>query len=255
MRFRIALALSLSIILVVMASWNRFAVAEKSATGISLVENTPTSEEVYSELLRTYTETSTTTTSSETKPLSGTDLIGRQLIMDYVDLASNGQATKANLNLLAIKYAESVPTLISAPKIGYFDIKTVANSAENIKNYADQLGVLYDSHSRRITAIFSGETYVSTEDQIIFPFAQQAVTAYEDISSQLRDLPTPLALALSHVDLINNHLASVAAMKSLSEAGDDPMLGMAGLITFNENMDKEIIILQEMDKIFKTNAI
>ena len=252
----IAISLFISIILIGGAFWTRID-ASKNEAGLIAVANQDPNEDFYKDVFLnpSVDPTPVSTSTAPQGPLTGTDLVGRQLIIDYVDLTSMGQASDINIELLAERYAESIPTLVNSQKIDYFDIKTVPNNLESLKKYSDDLGQIYIKYSGKMSAAPTASLSSETLNSSYYLFAQEIGDASDLIAGELKNLSVPLSLATLHLELANTHLLNSSAAKNIQENQDDPLSSLAGLIILNENLDKEIHTLQEIDKIFKANGI
>jgi len=257
MSFRIALALSLSVILVGVASWNRFIGIEKVNPTISVVENTNTEaqDKYYQELIKGYTESSTST---PTKKLTGTDLIGRQMIIDYVDLSTSGQASVQNIDALAQRYVENIPTLNNAPKASILDIKVVSNNQTNFQSYSNALVSIqtqyandannsYDLNNKNLDINNLGKSY--------YNFSKSMSFVYKKVADRLMETPVPGSLVQKHLELINIYLSSSSAMEAMSKTEEDPATSFAGIIALKENVTRENSVLSDILKILKENNV
>src|SRR3989344_5484480 len=98
MRSRTILAVILSLVLVIGASLTRLNKNSYNSATLTAVER-PLASNEYEDLIKNYLENTPTSTSTPAD-LTNTDLIGRQLLTDYLNLNSAGQATDANINTL-----------------------------------------------------------------------------------------------------------------------------------------------------------
>lgn len=141
MRNRVAFALFLSLLLVGTATWMRSEnYSENPSYSLTEVKNTSPKDDSFS--IESFLGIKENKAESEEVELSKTDIIGRQLILDYVELATSGQATEANIAALAERYVESIPNLNTVTKISPFDVKSVANNLANFQRYNDEASII-----------------------------------------------------------------------------------------------------------------
>ena len=256
MRFRLALALSLSLLLIGVATWDRFAAPyEYKAPSVVAIEQFGINGDSYEAVVQDFTEPkSEEVTPPSTEPLSNTDIVGRQMIMDYITIAAGGQATEANLTNLANQYVSSLPALLTFHKISYADLKTVSNAKENLRSYADAFDQIYIEHSTRINNVLAGSNIVVSPENY-YALIGKSSSMYEDLSLELKNLPVPLLLASTHAELVNIELSSAAATKAVLKMEEDPATGFAGLIHIGANLDHEISLLKEIEQILKANGV
>ena len=254
MSFRIALALSLSVILVGVASWDRFIGVEKSNPTISIVENTNTEaqDKYYQELMKGYTETSTSTA---TKKLTGTDLIGRQMIIDYVDLSTSGQASSDNINALAERYVESIPTLNNARKASILDIKVVSNSKTSFQNYSNEISSIQSQYAKDTDNLYNKNPNINELGKAYYGFSSSMSTIYNELANKLMETPVPGSLVQKHLELINIYLSNASAVEAMSKTEEDPATSFAGIIALKENTNREGLVLNEILKILTENNV
>jgi len=238
MQINIAVALAVSLVLIGGATFNRFANNKTASPTLSVVNNPIESKE---ELLKAYLTNTKSTTTEES--LTGTDLVGRQLMIDYLNLASRGQADPDSLAVLVDRYVESIPTLNQKRQISYADIKIGVNSKESFQLYANKLESIYQKYS------------IPPSAEADYEFLATTATSYEGRAQELMGLTVPAKLALAHLGLVNSSLSNSSAFKAMAGAEQDPMTAMAGLSVMNSGLDKEVEILKEISQILKFNGI
>jgi hypothetical protein len=258
MRFRLALALSLSGLLILGAFWSRFSTTKYVQSEVITVEQSEISNGYDEELLAEFLKPKTSTTTIESKPLSNTELIGRGLVLDYVSLATKGQATEANLASLANKYVGGVPnSLNKATVINISDLQTVPKTKNSLQNYADQITSIHQVYATSIIQAQKGkkvQNLTALNPDLYFLTAAFA-QAYTEAANKLRNLPVPLGLVSSHLKLTNSYFSSASAMKALSETEKDSASAFAGLLVLNGNLKQESLLLTEISQILTSNGI
>lgn len=256
MRFRLALAFSVSLLLIGAASWSRLAKADKPEPSIVAVEQKAAENKYISDVFNnTLEEDMATSSSVSTEPLTGTDLVGRQLIMDYLGLASNGQATEVNIAALADRYAESIPTLNSAPTVRYDEIKVVPNNQANFQHYAEEMTKIHGEYVSTMLEAAPNISDTSSSVSDFYPFAGTAHTIYSNTARKMAGISVPATLGEAHIKLVNIYLSSAAGMKALSLANTDSASAFAGLIVMSENNKEEKTLLDEIGRALESHGI
>lgn len=255
MQFRLALALSVSLLLIGVASWSRFTTLEKMPTDIVAVEQLELTDEDYDEILGDFTEPKTASTTSPEIPLTNTDLLGRQLIMDYLGFAADGEATENDIVNLANKYVEGLPTLSASTVINYSDIKTVPDTKSNFQKYTDALTKIHDEYGEKMSRAQNSVSNFSTMSPELYSLYLTMSNTYTNTASKLRGLPVPASLAYMHLALVNNFFSNAAATNAMYKADEDPATAFAGLITLGENVNKESTLLNQIGQILTSNGI
>lgn len=236
----IAAALAVSVILIGGATSARFASHKKTEPTLSAVSNPIESKD---NLISAYLKNSTSTR-AEAENLTGTDLVGRQLILDYIALARAGEATPNNLSALAERYTESIPTLLVPTTVSYFDLKIVSNSQVNLGNYSKALDKIYRNYASEILRVDSQD-----------PQFELMADTYSSAAIELKSLSAPSALADSHLILVNIYLENTTAANALSNYQNDPARSFAGLIVIRNNAEKEQETLGKIKAILDENGI
>ena len=247
------ISLGVSVILIGGAFFTRH-ISGSSASGATLtVVNTKnTNSDVIPDTNIPSIEPSAVGTS--TKPLTNTDLVSRQLLSDYIGLASNGQDSEVNITNLADKYADRIPTLISAPTVQIGDIHIVPNTKANFQSYSQATTQIITTYAQTIKSNPNFGSSVSSGSNIS-SIARTFSKAYGEAALKLKALATPEAIVVSHQKLINSFLSSAAASDAMAQGYADSATTFAGLVIFNKNLKDEPIIFGEIDKILKANGV
>ncbi len=250
MKSGISVALVLSVLLIGGASWYRFS-QPTTYDGLVAIERKEMSDKQYKDMLDTFLNTSSST--AETENLNGTDLIGRQLILDYVGLARDGQASPENLSLLAENYVDSLPTLISAQKIYYTDLQVVANNTGNYQKYSDEMENIYQDYSSGLFNSYSERDYLSETDGGAAMYLKMA-EVYQETADRMKSLAIPEEISQNHLALINLYLENAAAMSSVSKSQTDAASSFAGVVTISGNLEKEQGLLDQIEEVVIDNV-
>jgi hypothetical protein len=256
MKSGIILAIVVSLFMVGGAVWKRSSATGKSAPTIITVETFGNDEESYEEYLREFLSPSEVGRAAphESNP-SAADMIGRQMIMDYIGLASSGGAGAASIDLLAERYVESIPTLNKAAVISLADIRAVPNTKGNFKNYADEITVIYKTYVESMNKARLPENNINILNPGFYSSTFAISMAYAEAAAKLKSMQVPGALAQAHLQLTNSYASSAWAMDSVSKADEDSANAFAGLIILNESVRKEEELLKEIARILTANGI
>lgn len=256
MRFNLALAVSLSIILIGVASWSRFRTTNYIQPELIAIEQLGANSDDYETILHDFLEPETVgMASTSDSQFSNTDLIGQKLVLDYISLAANGQATEASLISLANQYVESIPALNKAEVLSTLNIKTVPNTQINFQKYADALTKIYGEYVENINKVQMAGSNLENLNPVFYSATINLSNTYTTTALKLKDLSVPIVLLSPHLKLLNNYLSSASAMEAVSKTEQDPVASFAGLITLKENTDKEEVLLNEIGQILISNGI
>jgi len=245
MRIKTAFALCLSILLVGTTTYWRISTVQYVKPVLATVEQLDAYGISDKDFLKDFTEPKAEKAPANEKSLSQTDIIGRQMIMDYIALAASGEADATSINNLANEYISLIPKLNGPGKITYDEVKTAPNIKESFQYYSDELAKIYIAHTEHLnTAGISPET-----------FAQSANISYRQIVYELENLAVPFPLVPVHTELVNLQLSNLSAAESIIKGDEDPIVAFAGFVAINENLEKEIAVLKKIEQVLKNNSV
>ncbi|MBI2086791.1 MAG: hypothetical protein HYT69_01305 [Candidatus Zambryskibacteria bacterium] len=243
MHARINLALFVSIFLIGSALWIRLSDGATVNYELTLVE--PSAKE--DGLLDYFLKPESNAVATAVKSLPKTDLLGQQLILEYVDLATSGQSSEETIATLAEKYIDGIPGLTTAQIINSTDLNIVSDSKESFQKYADEIIKIHQKYSESIQKKYSG-IEIGVLDSTLYSLTSDTSTIYSDTASKLKNMVVPSALATLHVELINTYLLNTESMKAIANTETDSAKAFAGLISLSNSTNREVAILSEISR-------
>ena len=250
----IYLAIFTSLSLISFAVWGRIDDKKSEKLGLLVVPSNSGEINDYEEVANDYL-LKTPPSSAPSENLSSTDLIGRQMVADYMALSANGKATSENINSLAEKYVESIPSLISPEQFSLFDLKIVTNNKANFGLYAEKVMQIYREYASELLSIQSGGGVSTLLASGSGEAASKMNLAYAGTARKLKEISTPQAVSQLHLNLVNLYLENAAAMKSISTLNVDPANAFAGLILMSGNINEEAQLLGGIEQVLTANGI
>ncbi len=251
MHRHLGLALSFSALLIGGATWFRFASAENFSPTLSVVNDAPTSISEVS-----IVDSPITSGNSASANLTTTDLVGRQLVSDYLSLASNGQATDENINSLVGNFATNLSNLNSFKLYSSIDLVIVPDSKTSLEAYGASVSRIYKKYhdaAGRVVATAGPLTEVESKN---FSSAMVALAdLYKKSSEELKTVPTPSSLAEAHLKLVNNYISSSNALTAVANVNKDSTTAYAALSTQTENSAEETLIFSTIQTKLLGNGI
>jgi len=254
MRLNLALALSVALLLIGGAAWYRLSLTSSTSYNLAVVEPTLTNED-YDEITADFFGPKATSTTVSSEPLTNTDLIGRQLVLDYISIAANNGGTEADIAALANQYVEGIQTLNRVDTISYADIKTVSNTKSNFQNYSDAATQIYNEYEGILGGAAGNSEALNALGSALYSVTTTMSGAYTGLATKLKNLAVPASIAQSHVELVNIYLSSAVAMEAISNTENDPASAFAGLIMLKENSDREQRLLDQINQTLISNGI
>lgn len=234
MQRRLALALSLSALLIAGATYMRVAHAEKPYKALTVVNVSEAPSQNDTTIIDTPVVASDTAAPAEN--LTTTDLVGRQLMSQYLDLASNGQATDATIQELADNAANNIASLNTFTLATAAQLHIVADGKASFQTYGEALSVLNGKYQGLAKAVADKAGDLSDVTSKGFSSTMDALSKLEKkASDELTSLPVPASIAQTHLKLINNYLSSASAFSALSRANTDAATAFAGLVAQSTN--------------------
>ncbi|MEK7186753.1 MAG: hypothetical protein AAB690_02715 [Patescibacteria group bacterium] len=253
MRIRLILAVFFSVLLIAFAAWARLSSKTELGGKLVAVENAANSsyEDIYIDPSLGYSALNTD------ENLTKTDIISRQMFVDYLNLSAAGGDNSANLNALANKYIDSIPSL----QVGLYtpfslsDIKTIPNATVNFKAYETAINQIHEKFGSKMEGVGLKNTNLNSSDPETYLFLENLSGLYLEMAGELKKISVPIALAPSHLRLLNNYLSISGGMKAISETKKDPATAVAGMITVKESTDEQEDIITEINQILAKNGI
>jgi hypothetical protein len=256
MRFNVALALSVSILIIGIASWSRFFAPVTVKPTLVAVDRGQVSQDEFAETFQDFLEPATVGMASTTEEdLAVSDVVGRQLFSDYISLKSEGAVTPDNLQALAEKYANAVGTIGSTDRINNSQVTIIKDSSVVLKVYGDavfQTRQKYQDLARNIAEKTEFSDYF---DPRFKNFMMSMAKLCDQAAKELQNMPVPNSLADSHIKLINNYLDTGVVMQALGDLADNPIKAYAAINTQAEKAKEEEAILSNIRQILLSKGI
>jgi len=253
-RIKLTIALSIAVALIGGATWSRFfQTTPQEAYLVSVPEIEQLSSE--EEFLEDFVDTGASLSTGPAAPLSETDLVGRQLFSDYIELASMGQTSSENLNTLATKYANNI---LNGPSVGRIEINQiiiVPNSEENLSRYSQSITFIRNKYKNLAEGQYRTSEISDVNSPAFKTFMSAAGKLYRASANELLGVQTPISLAEDHRALINNYLGSALAMEALANISNDPVSAYAALNTQAKNTKEETDLLLKIQMAMIANGI
>jgi hypothetical protein len=247
MLFRVGLAVLVAIVLVGGAVWirtdsgRRFSDALVGVDGGTVVRSDPRFDPLRPNL-----------SGEGAENLTKTDLISRELLSDYMNLAMMEEDNAGNLSQLLENYISSVPELTDAPQVESTDIKVVADNKAAFVAYDEKA---YQIDQERASAISRAYGAGDTSDEEAHNVAGDIALAYKTAAEKMLLVQTPESLAVAHWKLINNYLATSHALSSVAALDEDSVGALAGMVSVQESLATERKIVNEIVAILTKNGI
>jgi hypothetical protein len=253
MQRRLSIALSLAVLLIGGATWYRIVGASDSSSSLTVINN---NDDQVTYIDSPIGSTGSAGTSSGEK-LNTTDLVGRQLMYDYLALASQGQATDENMNKLVSDYATNLSNIGSYKPLVSADIKMVSDTKENLQNYSSNLTRIYSKyHSLAAKTVKDAGDLSDVESKKFTSTMNELGKLYAEASHELESVLVPVSLSTEHLKLINNYISSAGAFSAIGTANTDATSAYGALSTQAENSAEETeLILSIQSKLLRSGIL
>ena len=254
-RIRFIGALVVSVALIGGALWFRFVrIAPYSAQVVSVSEL----EQLLSEdaFLKDLYSATTTPRVTSTTTLSQTDLIGREMLTDYLSLKSKGEVTPDNLVSLADKYAEGIMNLdIKTRKASLNQIIVLPDSEANLATYGNTMTNIRSKYKALVAAQYTGSGIADINSATFSTFMGATAKLYQASANELLLVRVPVSLAGNHLELVNNYLENAEVMKLISNTSKNPTQAYAALNVYTQNTEKESKLLLKIQTTLMASGI
>ncbi len=243
LRSKISVAISLSVILILVVSWHRFYYKPHSEEGLIVINSdNKMSENFLLDILNT-SDTETLATSANPQPLTKTDRLARDLFTDYAESNHKGLDSSADLEKIADKYSDLI---LEGNPVGYTpvsisDLSVLAGSSlENLSNYGEKMLNLRKEGIEEIKSSSSQSSFTQIGEQDSQEFFTKAAKLYSDSAEKMKGIQVPQTLAGNHLRIINIYLQNAVALENLSKINDDPFAAIGAVKTQSINAQIEI---------------
>jgi hypothetical protein len=252
MRTSITVSILVSLVLIGGASWTKFANTKKSAAGLIASESKTID---WSDVARSYDTNPSSTSTPTSTPLTSTQVIGRQLIYDYIDLASQGGGSEENIKALADKYVDSLPTLNNSEVMSSLELKAVSDSPTHFREYAARFLEIHNEFAAAAKTSSLSAVNLAAVGTPLYKTSGNIGKAYIATAEKLRTMSVPLSLGTLHIELVNTYYSSGSALNSLTESEKDPAVAFAGIIALKQNSETEQDLQSAIELVLTRNGI
>ncbi len=256
MRFSILSALLVSVALIGGAGWFKTTNVKNAPQSIVSVDSNRANE------LSTYTPTNKANLGtanqaiSQEDTLNTTDLVSRQMFLDYINLVSEGNASTDSLDLIADKYVELIPTLsIDSPQaIKITDLAIIPDTESAYKNYDEKMTGAYNEYISALSYEDNDIFSETVEPEVENP-TDHMHQEYLRIANSLKVIPVPSSIATLQLELINHYLELAFLFENISSESDDPATLMAHMVKINNKIYADDAIIEQINKTLKKYAL
>lgn len=188
-----------------------------------------------------------------------TDIISKKLFAEYINLKQSGNfneesvAAAAN-NLVAEEIQNKKVIQYYFPK----DIKTFSSDNKVLlKSYGNSFAAIRTKYQKQYLEnplVKEGETANLIDPEFLKGLIRVS-EVYKNMALELSKIAVPKDLADTHIEILNNYMASSDGLKEMSALSSDPVLGMIGTQRHMEAEGKEKTLLNELAKYLIKNKI
>ncbi|MDB5254115.1 MAG: hypothetical protein JWL80_181 [Parcubacteria group bacterium] len=255
LRPRVVFALSIAILLVGGATLYRFvsALPTSNTELVAISDQAPTTKE--NAAVPAASETGSVADSVDSNG-NTTDLISRQLLSDYLNLASQGQNTDQGIASLADKYADSIVTLNTASISASGELKVVPDSKDNLQAYGKTLSASYNKyHDLTASTVKNGGGFSDLESPAFASTMKSLSILFRQSAVELQAMPVPASLSTLHSKLIKNFLSSSSQFVALSNVNTDSTGAFGALAAQASNSTEQTEILGQIQTTLLANSV
>lgn len=252
MRRGVTLAITLSLILVIGAFWMKNSGPNSGANLISGKAKTGqlsgTNEAFLNSILKA-------SSAEKQEPITDTDLMGRQLLMEYVSLAKGGEVDEKELTALAEKYVQGIPAIAPSVEITSKELRVVPDNQANFERYLAVATKIVEEYRRRVATAEQKPVNFNVFGTDVMTLTQNLSKAYLYAAENLKAMEVPSSLASSHLKLVNMYLTNAASMESITNVDANAAQAFAGMLSVNTNIEMEKATLEEINAILSTYGL
>ena len=188
-----------------------------------------------------------------------TDIISKKLFAEYINLKQSGNFNEESVaavanNLVAEELNNKKVIQYYFPK----DIKTFpSDNKVLLKSYGNSFALIRTKYQKQYLEnplVKEGETANLVDPEFLKGLIRVS-EVYKNMAVELSRIATPKDLLQTHMEILNNYMASSDGLKELSLLSSDPVMGMIGTQRHMEAEGKEKTLLNELAKYLFENKI
>lgn len=202
-------------------------------------------EEVKNKITEIDTDKTSENGTETEKKLTGTetDIISKKLFAEYINLKQTGNFNEESV--LAVANNLVAEQIQNKKAVQYYfskDIKTFPSDDKILlKLYGDSFASIKKKYEKQYLdnpLVKKGET-ANLIDPAFLQGLVRASDIYKNMTLELSKIAVPKDLADTHMEILNNYMASSDGLKELSVLSTDPVMGMIGMQRHTEATIKE----------------
>ena len=188
-----------------------------------------------------------------------TDIISKKLFAEYINLKQSGNFNEESVaavanNLVAEELNNKKVIQYYFPK----DIKTFpSDNKVLLKSYGNSFALIRTKYQKQYLEnplVKEGETANLVDPEFLKGLIRVS-EVYKNMAVELSRIAAPKDLFQTHMEILNNYMASSDGLKELSLLSSDPVMGMIGTQRHMEAEGKEKTLLNELAKYLFENKI
>jgi hypothetical protein len=191
--------------------------------------------------------------------LSETEKFSRKLFQQYLALKQSGDdLDESAQQRLVISALGTLPPPEEVPLLSATDLHITPDSSErSLRQYANELGTIYDSYGSVGTANELDILYASLKanDLRKIQDLDVIVASYAALADQMKTMRVPQEIADIHLALLNSSLRISASTDGMRRVYEDPVLALSSLQAYLSDVQDLIDAINHMFAFFQEQKI
>ncbi|MBX4216235.1 thrombospondin type 3 repeat-containing protein, partial [Candidatus Parcubacteria bacterium] len=186
-----------------------------------------------------------------------TDAFARQLFSTLLSLKSSGQLDQSTITELSQSLVKEAVSSKLPDRYDSNDLAVVSATAASRQAYAEGLTRVSERYRTKVSESYLVivERALSSQRETDLAGLEDYANAYNAMAGELIQFGAPNDIAAAHLSLANSYVKLSVSMKNMERLVENPIVGLTGLITYEQELASTGKILDNIKAYFNENGI
>ena len=193
---------------------------------------------------------------SESKPLTMTDQIGRDLFTQYWQIHQAGlDSDQSVMDSVSSRFADQVAAVATPVAYSSADVKATTDlNSSSVVNYAKNLMSVLKNIPTSDAASIANDA-LNNKNGVTLSQIDPLIETYESIIAAMKNIPVPQGFVTYHVNLLNGISTVLFNAEALRKTDVDPIRGLAAISIYIQGMEQISNSLANLQSAFTASGI
>lgn len=196
-------------------------------------------------------------TDTESASATVTDTLSTTLMSNYLALQQSGKLDAVSTQKL-IDQSVSLAGQLTNPTISNTELNIISdNGKQTISDYGENLGNILKNN--KPTQVLDESKIINdaitTKDSAKMNQLDPIIAVYEQLSSDLAEMPVPKTFVKAHLDLTNGIKEMAVALRQTKNIFNDPVMGLSAIQLYKQGSTLSVQAKQAIEEFINQNKI